>query len=556
MRGACWRSLLVCGLFFLLAAVPAAAAEPSGGEAGPMYQPGAVDVIDLTLPQASIDALEADPTGEYREGTFSLATTDGTPAGVGAFTAPATVGIRLKGGTGSFRPLSGKAAFKIKFNYENSKGEKGKKFLGLKKLTLNNMVQDPAMIHENLIYQAFRAVGVDASRTGYAYVYVNGVDYGLHLNLENVDDVALGKRFGAFEKPPQHLYEGEYGDDVKAGGAADFEVDEGEETELGDLEALIAAVNDPAPGDWSDRVAPVADLAEMTRMWAIEKYAGHWDGYSGEASHSGVPLPNNYYLYSDKLGQFQMLPWGTDQTWDRNIAFDGKAGLLFDKCLADESCAALYAKSLRDAQKPLADLQLDSRASQYAALLLPWQELEQSASRHPFSVAQIKTGVAATRAFIAERPDELAGWLADHPEPEPPVEPPVVPDPVKPGASPAASAQHSTTPASQPTAVVLPPLSLGRLSVADGVLVTRVGVPGGGRVEQRAVVQTRGGSLHACDASAHTSAAGTVALRCPLSAAVRRHLANRWLRLTVTTKFTPASGSPQSLTRVMTLKRQ
>ena len=125
------------------------------------------------------------------------------------------VGIRLKGGTGSFRPLSGKAAFKIKFNFENPKGEKGKKFLGLKKLTLNNMVQDPSMIHENLIYQAFRAVGVSASRTGYAYVRVNGDDYGLHLNIENVDDVALGKRFGTFQKPPQHLYEGEYGDDVK-----------------------------------------------------------------------------------------------------------------------------------------------------------------------------------------------------------------------------------------------------------------------------------------------------------------------------------------------------
>ena len=44
----------------------------------------------------------------------------------------------------------------------------------------------------------------------------------------------------------------------------------------------------------------------MTRMWAVERYLGHWDGYTTK---------NNYYLVSDPSGRFQMLPWGTDQTW-------------------------------------------------------------------------------------------------------------------------------------------------------------------------------------------------------------------------------------------------
>ena len=57
----------------------------------------------------------------------------------------------------------------------------GQRFLGLKKLTLNNMVQDASMVHEGLAYRAFRAVGVPAPRTGYAFVRLNGSAYGVYL---------------------------------------------------------------------------------------------------------------------------------------------------------------------------------------------------------------------------------------------------------------------------------------------------------------------------------------------------------------------------------------
>ena len=134
-----------------------------------MYDSSTVVVIDLTLPPESVEELGADPDGEYVEGTFSLAETGGTSATVGPFSTPLTVGIRLKGNA-TFHDLDGKAAFKLKFN----EFVKGQTFLGLKKMTLNNMVQDPSMVHETLAYEAFRAAGVEAPRTGYADVRVNG----------------------------------------------------------------------------------------------------------------------------------------------------------------------------------------------------------------------------------------------------------------------------------------------------------------------------------------------------------------------------------------------
>ena len=140
---------------------------------------------------------------------------------------PLNIGIRLKGGAGSFRPLSGKAAFKLKFDEFG-----GPRFLGLKRLTLNNMVQDKSMIHEVLAYEAFRAAGIDAPRTGYANVRLNEDDYGVYLNVETPDAVAIQRWF----ESTQHLYEGEYGVDVVPESVGDFEVDEGSESDRSDLE--------------------------------------------------------------------------------------------------------------------------------------------------------------------------------------------------------------------------------------------------------------------------------------------------------------------------------
>src|SRR3712207_5959891 len=207
----------------LALAAPAHAAD----DVAWIFDPAQVSEIDLGLPAESRAALAADP-GEYVQGTFKIERSDGTTIG------PLTVGIRLKG-TVSFRTLDKKAAFKIKFNEFVS----GQKLLGLKKLTLNNMVQDPTMLRERLAYEAFRAAGLPGWRTGYAWVRVDDAPYGLYLNLETADDVALKRWY----PKTQHLYEGEGGADVKPGHAQRFEVEEGDDDNRADLEALIGAVD-------------------------------------------------------------------------------------------------------------------------------------------------------------------------------------------------------------------------------------------------------------------------------------------------------------------------
>jgi hypothetical protein len=371
----------------LALAAPAAYAD----EAELLFDPTTVVEIDLDLPAASRDALTSDP-GEYVDATVSL-------TGVHGSYGPLAIGARLKG-SASFRPLTRKAAFKLKFGHS----VKGQRLLGLKTLTLNNMVQDPSMVHELLAYEAFRAAGIAAPRTGYAYLRVNGADYGVYLNVETPDGVFLPRWFAS----TAHLYEGE-AVDLAPGGADRFEVDEGSESDLADLDSLIAAVGDSADG-WAERMEPVADLDQMTRMWAVEKYIGQRDGYVG--NH------NNYYLHSDLAGRFSMLPWGTDQTWSLHLPFgpDSVRGRMFARCLDDPACEAIYRAALGDVRGSIDALHLDELATSTAAMLHPWQVID---PRREHSLEHIQAAVAATSEFVRTRPLDNH-WLYPPPEEQPP----------------------------------------------------------------------------------------------------------------------------------------
>jgi hypothetical protein len=530
------RTGRLSGLLLVFSVLAAIWVQPAlADEATAIYDPGTVVFVDLTLSPTEEAKLEAKPD-EYVKGTFSITkSANGTPSGEEAlpFIAPRPAEVRLKGNVGgSFRDLTEKAAFKLKF-------KKTEPMLGLRKMTLNNMVQDPSMVHETLAYAAFRAAGVPASHSGYAYVRLNGEDLGVYLDLENLDETALAKIFGSFDKEHQHLYEGEGGHDVKPGEEGEFEIDEGSETSRADLEALIEVVNGKGDKPWSQRVAPNVNLGEMTKMWAVEKYIDHWDGYSGHA----LPgfRPNNYYLYSDSSGRFQMLPWGADQTWiptigvetpGREVSFDGEGGVLFNKCLEDEACFRAYWEALHGARDSIAQLDPAALAESTAAMLVPWQKEEEEHGRPEYDATEIKEdkyGVDTTLGFIAGRAAEATAWLDEN---EPPAEE-------------SEAAVKSSVPIGGASSIPIshgvagPDLVPGRFAVADGVLVSRIWVSGAGTLEQRVSIPTRRGRIRVCATHDQTQQAGPVILRCKLSEAARSRLSRKALRLRANTTFVP-----------------
>ena len=388
--------VIVAGAFALaaLVALPSAALGNLAGTAAQsdspawLFNPLQVNAIELEASEAALSQLRADPTS-YVDARITLH--DGTTR-----YGPYAVGLKLKGHS-TFRDLDGKAAFRIKFAYSVPKQE----FLGLKGLTLNNMVQDPSMIAEAASSIMLTAIGLPASRVGYAYVRLNGEDYGLYANVETIDTVWAKRWFAS----TQHIYEANYTTDVIAGELDNFDVSSGSSKDISDLEALARAASGGAAG-WSERMKPVADLAEMARVFAAEHYIGQWDGYS---YGSQTWHPNNYDLHSDDEGRFSMIVTGTDQTWfdGPNFGLTGN-GVLFRECLADAVCQPLYTAVLRQiaANKKVAGLPTSARAIR--AVIAPWRARD---PRREQSVAAGESDASDKIAFMAARPAVLDKWL-------------------------------------------------------------------------------------------------------------------------------------------------
>lgn len=509
----------------LLALLPASAAAD---EIEWMYDPDAVVEIRLGgLSEAELDALELDPTKE-QEGTFELLV-DGVPKGPQLN----DVGIRLKGGIGSGRPVkTGKSGFKVRFD----EFVDDQLFFGIKRLTLNSMIQDPSMVHETLTYKIFHALGLPASRTGYAFVTLNGDNYGLFLNLETLDEISLPQWFAT----TRHLYEADAPEtDVVPGGASEFEVDEGDDGDIGDLETLIAAVNDPA-GGWAGNVSPFADLEQMTALWAVERYVSHWDGYAGVA---GGLRPNNYYLHSDAGGVFRMLPWGTDQTWQFNMGFDQPAGgVMFNRCLGDAACKRLFLEGLADVYCVVPGLDLPSQAAQLATTLAPYQAKEDEGRREA-SDEDVAEAVADFEALAASRPGELGAYLTAEGVLGSGTDPCAAPGPEKP------------VPARPPAARV-PSLSFGASKVRGNLVVTRVGIPAAGTVTQRVLARIDGRRVRVCSDRERRDAAARVKIRCRLSKLARQARADGPLRLRVRLGFAPRAGKARFVVRAITAPKR
>ncbi len=342
-----------------------------------LFNPLVVNKFEIKMTAAEEAALRNAPT-EYHAATFKAT----TPKGVSAVY---RVGVRIKGGWGSYRDLDSKAGFKIKMNFS----VKGQKFYGMKKLTLNNMVQDSSMLHEAISYRLFRAMGVPAPRVGYANVLFNGINYGLHSNIETYDD-QMFERWKSGETA--HLYEGGYGTEV----GPDMEVDDGSTTDKSDVIALQEINNNLSGADWFNAVRTKVDLNEMIMNWAVEHYIGHWDGYTRG-------WPNNYFIHRVKGGLFTMHPWGTDQTWTPGELIDDGATMM-TRCIQYQPCNELYRTAMTKIEAKLPSLEMSAMVDRI------WSKIRASNiadPRKPYSTEESIGSVESTKSFIVSRFAEL-----------------------------------------------------------------------------------------------------------------------------------------------------
>jgi hypothetical protein len=279
-----------------------------------LYDPTRVWALQIGLSDDALDALRREPR-EWVRGEVGF---EGHVFH--------DVAIRLKG-TFSFQPIGAKPALRLKFGEFVDDAT----FLGLPSLTLNNLTQDRALVHEAVSYRAFRDLGVPAPRTGYIDLQINGEPYGLYANIEPVNGHFIEQWFEDDDGP---LFEAGIGHDLVPEDVVEFEHDEGPDDRAA-LAELAAWATDPARDVFFDPASPL-DREQFFAMTVGEVLTSQWDGYH---------KPNNYYLYREpSLGTWAFVPSGLDQTWERTLAPFAADSQLLARCFAEAPCLVAFAE--------------------------------------------------------------------------------------------------------------------------------------------------------------------------------------------------------------------
>ena len=210
------------------------------------------------------------------------------------------VGLRLKG-QNSFQPIGEKPSFRISVD----EYDPNERIASLKDLVLNNMANDPSMMHERLAYMVAREAGLPASRATHARVTVNGELYGLYTAVEAVKKRMLKRWFEDEEGP---LFEAADVDFAEQYIDA-YELESGEDDRSA-LAGLAAALELADPDAAIAAAAEHADVDQLIRFWAMCAVVGQFDSFP--YSNPG----DDYFVYVDPTDRkIRLLPWGMDETF-------------------------------------------------------------------------------------------------------------------------------------------------------------------------------------------------------------------------------------------------
>jgi len=334
------------------------------------------------------------------------------------------VGVRSKGGCGSARHLNGKTAFKVNLSWDDPNVDgcpDTRRHRGLKRLTLNNMVQDSSFTHERIAYHFYGLMGVPVPRVAHVRVSVNGELWGLYLNVESIDRRMLTRNF---QSNRGALYEGTYWCDLLPENVppalepnyciqAKFKPNSCSSPKPGDdpldygpIRTLAEQIQALPDGGFYPAITNLMDWDTYLSLWAADAVLNHWDGYSFD-------IINNYRVYHDPIAdRWTIIPSGVDQTLgNREVNPFVPQALLANRCLSEPTCEALFIARLTQAADTFEQANLGALATSIAAQIRADVEADPRKER---SLQEFDDQQVQLQNFIADRPDEIRAYINNH----------------------------------------------------------------------------------------------------------------------------------------------
>jgi hypothetical protein len=309
------------------------------------------------------------------------------------------VSVHLKGAYGSFQAIDEKPGFTLNFD----KLVEGQHFHGLKKISLNNSVQDATYLNDRIARELHTAAGVPTPRVDYATVELNGKHLGLYVLAEGWNKQFLKRHFNNLKG---NFYDFGGSHDIDKPTPADF----GEApTNHAALNALVEATKEK---DHAQRIAALRrtlDLDRFLSMTALDTLIWNWDGYANNR--------NNYRAFVDLDSErVVFMPHGMDMILQRPNApiITGRAGLVVKALLETEEGRRLYLERLRELRATVFNAQvLTQRVDALSKRLAPVfiQEGLMAAVRFQTTVGYFRNRIVAREREVDAQLAGLKGLL-------------------------------------------------------------------------------------------------------------------------------------------------
>ena len=219
------------------------------------------------------------------------------------------VAVRYKGNSSSNPKQRHKRSYLIKVN----EYKKDTRFLGLRRISLDNGIQFGSLFSEPIVTDILRDLGVPASRCNYAKLFINEIYQGVYGNVERIDESFLEHQFGSKKGPLFKVHMpgpganfAYVGDDVlqyKKGFEAKTKTAEQSFDKLIDL---IQKIDKGDKSDYEQMLDKHIMLDHFLKTTAVMLFAGCFDQLTGWN-------PHNYYLYrNSETSRWSYIPWDLD----------------------------------------------------------------------------------------------------------------------------------------------------------------------------------------------------------------------------------------------------
>ncbi len=372
--------LLACGP--LARAASYAAGQPKRAPGAEIFDLGMVLPIRIVIASNELAVLRKDQRKDVRATVWE---------GTNVYR---DVGLHVKGAAGSTRDINDKPALTLNFQ----KFTPAQRFHGLRKIHLNNSVQDASYLCENICSELYRQAGVPTPRVTYATLELNGRKRGLYVVKEGFSKDFLGMYF---KNKDGNLYDGGFVREIDQQLERDLDGD-GDVRDWSDLKALIAAAQVPDATERFEVLSQVLDMDRFLTYATLQIMTWDWDGY--------LMNRNNYRVYHDRdTGKMIFFPHGMDQmfweTGQQPIPVPGRFNSLVGRAVMETPQGRrLYKQRFGEVFTNFFQIEtLTNRVNALETLLTPYAG---NTNEYKNQVANIRNKIVAQHANFTKRLNE------------------------------------------------------------------------------------------------------------------------------------------------------